>query len=225
MKTLVVEDDFRTRSFIVHGLRESGHIADEADNGATGLDLALTEQYDVLVVDRTLPGRSGLDIVRALRSQGNTTPCLILTAIGAVESRVEGLDAGADDYLVKPFAFSELLARLHALDRRPPLSRQTGCLRVADLEIDPVAHNASRAGRAIELTAHEFKLLDFLMRRAGQVVTRTMLLEALWGFHFDPRTNIVDAHISRLRAKVDRGFDTALIRTVRGAGYVIQAPQ
>ena len=225
MKLLVVEDDLRTRSFIAQGLRESGHTADEADNGVTGLDLALTENYDALILDRMLPGRSGLDIVRALRAQGNTTPCLMLTAVGAVENRVEGLDAGADDYLVKPFAFSELLARLHALDRRPPLSRQAGTLQVGDLEMDPAAHSVTRGGQPIDLTSHEFKLLEFLLRRAGQVVTRTMLLEALWGFNFDPRTNIVDAHISRLRAKVDRDFATPLIRTVRGVGYAIQAPQ
>jgi len=225
MKVLVVEDDSRTRSFIVQGMRQNGYIADETGNGAAGLDLALAGAYDVLIVDRMLPGCSGLDLIRALRAQGSATPCLVLTAVGTVEDRVEGLNAGADDYLVKPFAFSELLARLQALKRRPPLSSQPECLCVGDLEIDPIAHRVARGGRPIELTAHEFKLLDFLMRRAGQVVTRTMLLEALWGFHFDPRTNIVDAHISRLRAKVDRGFETALIRTVRGVGYVIQAPQ
>ena len=225
MKVLIVEDDARTRSFIVQGLRQNGHTVDEAESGPAGLELAEIERYDVLIVDRMLPGCSGLDLLRALRAQGQTTPCLILTAVGAVEDRVEGLEAGADDYLVKPFAFSELLARLHALDRRPPLAQQPGCLRVGDLEIDSAAHRVTRAGRPIDLTSHEFKLLDFLMKRAGQVVTRTMLLEALWGFHFDPRTNIVDAHISRLRAKIDRGFDNGLIRTVRGVGYVIQAPQ
>ncbi len=226
MKALVVEDDPKTRSFIAQGLRQSGHTVDEADNGVAGLDLALVDSYDVLIVDRMLPGCSGLDLIRTLRAQDIATPCLMLTAVGAVEDRVEGLNAGADDYLVKPFAFSELLARLHALKRRPPLSSpEPDCLRLADLEMDPAAHRVTRAGRPIELTSHEFKLLDFLMRRAGQVVTRTMLLEALWGFHFDPRTNIVDAHISRLRAKIDRGFDTSLIRTVRGVGYVIQAPR
>lgn len=225
MKLLIVEDDSRTRSFIVQGMRENGHTVDEADNGAIGLELALAEPYDVLVVDRMLPGCSGLQLVRELRAQGNTTPCLILTAVGAVEDRVEGLEAGADDYLVKPFAFSELLARVNALDRRPPLAPQPATIRVGDLEIDPAAHRVTRAGQLIELTSHEFKLLDFFMKRPGQVVTRTMLLEALWGFHFDPRTNIVDAHVSRLRAKIDRGFDVALLRTVRGVGYVIRAPQ
>jgi two-component system OmpR family response regulator len=225
MKLLVVEDDPRTRSFIAQGMRESGHTVDEADDGPTGLDLALVDAYDVLVVDRMLPGCSGLDLVRAVRAQGLSTPCLILTALGAVEDRVEGLNAGADDYLVKPFAFSELLARLHALERRPPLARQPDRLCVADLEIDPAAHRVTRAGRPITLTSHEFKLIDYLARRAGQVVTRTMLLEALWGFHFDPRTNIVDAHISRLRAKIDRDFDVELIRTVRGVGYVLQSPE
>ncbi len=225
MKMLVVEDDPRTRSFIVQGMRQSGHIVDEAEDGPAGLDLALVDTYDVLVVDRMLPGCSGLDVVRAVRAQGIATPCLILTAVGAVEDRVEGLNAGADDYLVKPFAFSELLARLQALERRPPLSRQPDRLRVGDLEVDPVAHRVTRAGRPIVLTSHEFKLIDYLARRAGQVVTRTMLLEALWGFHFDPRTNIVDAHISRLRAKIDRDFDVELIRTVRGVGYVLQQPE
>lgn len=226
MKALVVEDDAKTRSFIAQGLRENGHIVDEADNGIQGFDLAAVDAYDVLIVDRMLPGCSGLDLIRMLREQDIATPCLMLTAVGAVEDRVEGLNAGADDYLVKPFAFSELLARLQALKRRPPLSpAEPERLRFADLEIDPAGHRVTRAGRRIELTSHEFKLLDFLMRRAGQVVTRTMLLEALWGFHFDPQTNIVDAHISRLRAKVDRGFETSLIRTVRGVGYVIQAPQ
>lgn len=225
MKVLVVEDDERTCSFITQGLRQSGHTVDEANDGPAGLGLASIESYDVLILDRMLPGCSGLDVLRLLREQGNATPCLILTALGAIEDRVEGLEAGADDYLVKPFAFSELLARLHAIERRLPLARPAGNLRVGDLEIDPAAHRVTRAGQPIDLTSHEFKLLDFLMKRAGQVVTRTMLLEALWGFHFDPRTNIVDAHISRLRAKVDRGFDNGLIRTVRGVGYVIQAAE
>jgi len=222
MKALVVEDDARTRSFIVSGLRQNSHVVDEADNGATGLDLALAGTYDVVIVDRMLPGCPGLDIIRTMRAQGIATPCLILSAVGAVDDRVEGLNAGADDYLVKPFAFSELLARLQALDRRPPLAQQLDRLGVADLEIDIAAHRVTRGDILIELTSHEFKLLEFLARRAGQVVTRTMLLEALWGFHFDPRTNIVDAHISRLRAKVDKGFDLELIRTVRGVGYVLQ---
>ncbi len=225
MKVLLVEDDAKTRSFIAAGLREHRHTVDEAGSGPAGLDLALVENYDVMVVDRMLPGCSGLDMIRTLRAQGIATPCLVLTAVGAVEDRVEGLNAGADDYLVKPFAFSELLARLQALDRRPPLSQQPDCLRVGDLEMEPGAHRVVRGDKPIELTSHEFKLLEYLVRRAGQVVTRTMLLEALWGFHFDPRTNIVDAHISRLRSKVDRGFDSELIRTVRGVGYVIQAPR
>lgn len=225
MKILVIEDDPITRAYIARGMREHGHTVDEAEDGPSGLDLALVDQYDVLIVDRMLPGCSGLDLVCMLREQSVATPCLILTAQGAVQDRVDGLNAGADDYLVKPFAFSELLARLYALERRPPLSRAPDRLRIADLEVDPAAHRVTRAGRLIELTSHEFKLLEFLAKRAGQVVTRTMLLEALWGFHFDPRTNIVDAHISRLRGKIDRNFDTELIKTVRGVGYAIQPPQ
>jgi len=222
MKVLVIEDDAKTRDFVVRGLRQNGHTVDEAETGNAGLDLALVETYDALIVDRMLPGYPGLDLIRTIRAQGIETPCLVLTAMGLVEDRVEGLNAGADDYLVKPFAFSELLARLQALGRRPPLTQQAGNLRVADLEINPAAHSVTRAGKPIELTSHEFKLLEYLVQRAGEVVTRTMLLESLWGFHFDPQTNIVDAHISRLRAKVDRGFDTELIRTVRGVGYAIR---
>ncbi|MFC4256186.1 response regulator [Altererythrobacter xixiisoli] len=226
MKALVVEDDEKTRSFIVRGLRQAGHVVDEAASGDAGLDLALDGTYDVLILDRMLPAMAGLDILRAVREAGVASPCLILTALGAVEDRVEGLNAGADDYLVKPFAFSELLARLQALERRPPLaSRQADVLLVGDLAVDPGAHRVTRAGQLIDLTSHEFKLLEFLARRTGQVVTRTMLLEALWGFHFDPKTNIVDAHISRLRSKVDKAFDTELIRTVRGVGYVLQEPR
>ncbi|WP_328598539.1 response regulator transcription factor [Croceibacterium xixiisoli] len=226
VKALVVEDDEKTRSFIVRGLRQAGHVVDEAASGDAGLDLALDGTYDVLILDRMLPAMAGLDILRAVREAGVASPCLILTALGAVEDRVEGLNAGADDYLVKPFAFSELLARLQALERRPPLaSRQADVLLVGDLAVDPGAHRVTRAGQLIDLTSHEFKLLEFLARRTGQVVTRTMLLEALWGFHFDPKTNIVDAHISRLRSKVDKAFDTELIRTVRGVGYVLQEPR
>ncbi|MPT48208.1 MAG: response regulator transcription factor [Sphingobium sp.] len=222
---LVVEDDPQTRAFIVQGMRQNGYVVDEADNGDAGLDLALVDSYDVLVVDRMLPGCSGLDLIRTMRTQGIATPCLILSAVGAVENRVEGLNVGADDYLTKPFAFSELLARVQALGRRAPLMGQPETMRIADLEIDSSAHRVTRGGKVIELTSHEFKLLEYLAKRTGQVVTRTMLLEALWGFHFDPRTNIVDAHISRLRAKIDRNFDVELIRTVRGVGYALQAPQ
>lgn len=225
MKILVVEDDSKTRDFVARGLRQAGHIVDEAESGPAGLDLALVEKYDALIVDRMLPGCPGLDLIRAIRDQNIETPCLVLSAVGQVEDRVEGLNAGADDYLVKPFAFSELLARLQAISRRPPIVKQSENLQVADLEMDPAAHRVTRGGRLIDLTSHEFKLLEYLLRRAGQVVTRTMLLEALWGFHFDPRTNIVDAHVSRLRAKVDRGFDTELIRTVRGVGYAVRAPE
>lgn len=225
MKMLVVEDDPKTRAFIVQGMKQNGYVVDEAADGNAGLDLALVDSYDVLVVDRMLPGCDGLELIRTIREQGVKTPCLILSAVGAVENRVEGLNSGADDYLVKPFAFSELLARIQALGRRLPLSSQPECLHVADLEIDPAAHSVKRAGKPIELTSHEFKMLEYLAQRAGQVVTRTMLLEALWGFHFDPRTNIVDAHISRLRAKIDRNYDVDLIRTVRGVGYALQAPE
>jgi two-component system, OmpR family, response regulator len=225
MKVLVVEDDERTAAFIARGLVETGHTVDVAKTGPEGVQMGIVGGHDVVVMDRMLPGLSGLEAVGLLRAEGVNAPVLVLTALGSVEDRVAGLEGGADDYLVKPFAFSELLARLNALVRRPPLSGLTEVIAVADLIIDTRRRRVTRAGRRIDLTPQEYKLLEFLGRRLGETVTRTMLLESLWGFHFDPRTNIVDAHVSRLRSKVDRGFDTELIRTLRGVGYVLDEPE
>lgn len=223
MKVLLVEDDRRTADFIRQGLREVGHMADTAFDGPSGLMMAESGAYDVLIVDRMLPGRDGLEVVGELRSAGVATPVLFLTALGGVGDRVEGLERGGDDYLVKPFAFSELLARVQALGRRPPLSQANPVLQAGDLEMNLGRRLVTRAGRRIELTPQEFKLLAFLLQHSGQVVTRTMLMEGVWGLHFEPRTNVVDAHVSRLRAKIDKGFDGELIQTVRGVGYVIDA--
>lgn len=217
MKLLIIEDDLETASYVAKGLREHGHVVDIAANGRDGLFLASGETYDVMIVDRRLPGLDGLSVVKTVRSAGIRMPILFLTTMDGVDDRVEGLEAGGDDYLVKPFAFAELLARANALARRPPAAAET-VLRVADLELDLLKRAVARAGQRIELQAQEFKLLEFLMRRAGQVVTRTMLLENVWGFHVDPKTNVVETHISRLRSKVNRGSEVELIRTVRGAG-------
>ena len=225
MKILVVEDDERTASFIARGLTETGNTVDVARTGDDGIQMGMAGGHDAIIMDRMLPGLSGLEAIALLRAEGVKAPILVLTALGSVEDRVHGLERGADDYLVKPFAFSELLARLNALVRRPPLSELAETIRVADLELDTRRHQVTRAGRRVELTPQEYKLLEYLARRKGETVTRTMLLESLWGFHFDPRTNIVDAHVSRLRAKVDRGFDVELIRTLRGVGYVLDEPQ
>ncbi|NBW07394.1 MAG: DNA-binding response regulator [Caulobacteraceae bacterium] len=225
MKVLVVEDDERTASFIARGLVETGHTVDVAKTGDEGVQIGMAGAHDVIVMDRMLPGRSGLEAIGLLRAEGINAPVLVLTALGSIEDRVSGLEGGADDYLVKPFAFSELLARLNALVRRPPLTSQNDVIRIADLSIDTRRRKVTRADKRIELTPQEYKLLEFLARRVGETVTRTMLLESLWGFHFDPRTNIVDAHVSRLRSKVDRGFDIELIRTLRGVGYVLDEPE
>jgi len=225
MKVLVVEDDERTASFIARGLVETGHTVDVAKTGDEGVQIGMAGAHDVIVMDRMLPGRSGLEAIGLLRAEGINAPVLVLTALGSIEDRVSGLEGGADDYLVKPFAFSELLARLNALVRRPPLTSQNDVIRIADLSIDTRRRKVTRADRRIELTPQEYKLLEFLARRVGETVTRTMLLESLWGFHFDPRTNIVDAHVSRLRSKVDRGFNIELIRTLRGVGYVLDEPE
>ena len=222
MKILLVEDDKQTAEYVAKGLREQGHVIDRADNGRDGLYLATGERYDVLVVDRNLPKMDGLSLVKAARSSGTTTPVLFLTTMGGVDDRVEGLEAGADDYLVKPFAFAELLARVSALARRPPIAAATA-LKVGDLEFDLLSRAVVRSGKRIELLAQELKILEYLMRHAGEIVTRTMLLEKVWDFHFDPKTNIVETHISRLRSKIDKGFDKPLLHTVRGAGYVIRA--
>ena len=225
MKILVIEDDAETAAYVARGLREHGHVVDVAVTGHEGLFLATGGSHDVLVVDRMLPGLDGVGTVRALRDTGVQAPVLFLTALGGVGDRVRGLEAGGDDYLVKPFAFAELLARLNALARRPPLSDVPVRLSVADLELDLLRRTVTRGGERVELQPREFRLLEYLMRQAERVVTRTMLLEDVWDFHFDPRTNIVETHMSRLRSKLNRGGrDPELIHTVRGAGYVLRAP-
>ena len=223
MKILVIEDDAETAAYIANGLKEHGHTVDLAATGRDGLFLAAGERYDLMVVDRMLPELDGLSIVKTVRTAGIETPVLFLTALGGVDDRVTGLDAGGDDYLVKPFAFSELLARINALARRPPVSSAETVLRVEDLEMDLLKRTVTRNGQTLDLQPREFRLLEYLLRHAGQVVTRTMLLEYVWDFHFDPHTNVVETHISRIRAKVDKPFDMPLIHTVRGAGYCLRA--
>lgn len=225
MKILLIEDDAETATYIVDGLTEAGLVVDHASNGRDGLVFAAGETFDVIIVDRMLPGLDGLGIVKTIRGAGVKTPVLFLTTMAGIEDRVAGLEAGGDDYLVKPFAFSELLARVHALSRRPPLTAEQTVLRVADLEMDLIRRTVTREGEMIELQPREFRLLEYLMRNAGRVVTRTMLLEQVWEFHFDPKTNVVETHISRLRAKIDKPFDTELIHTVRGAGYSLHGPR
>jgi two-component system OmpR family response regulator len=224
MKILLIEDDAASAAYIASGLREEGMAVEHAANGRDGLFLAAGGEHDCIIVDRMLPGLDGLAVVKTLRGAGVETPILFLTTMGGIDDRVEGLTSGGDDYLVKPFAFAELTARIGALMRRAPLSEPTTVLRVADLEVDLIKRTVARAGRRIDLQPREFKLLEYLMRHAGQVVTRTMLLESVWEFHFDPQTNIVETHVSRLRSKVDRGFGLELIHTVRGAGYSIHVP-
>ncbi len=219
MKVLVIEDDREAAAYIGKGLGESGYVIDYASEGRDGLFMASSGGYDVIVVDRMLPGMDGLAIIAALRAAEIHTPVLILSALGAVDDRVKGLRAGGDDYLVKPFAFAELLARIEALLRRGSGGQATTRLKVGTLEMDLLARTVQRGGRDIELLPREFRLLEFLMRRAGQVVTRTMLLENVWDYHFDPQTNVIDVHVSRLRQKIDKGFDRPLLHTVRGAGY------
>ncbi|MCP8938308.1 response regulator transcription factor [Alsobacter sp. SYSU M60028] len=222
MKILVIEDDAQMADYVAGGLRDLGHSVTVAADGHRGRALALGEPHDLVVLDRMLPGVDGLDILRAMRAAGVKAPVIFLTTKGGIQDRVEGLDAGADDYLVKPFAFSELAARVHALGRRPPLPQVETRLTVADLDVDLISREVKRAGKPIELQPREFKLLTYLMRNAGQVVTRTMLLEHVWDFHFDPKTSIVETHLSRLRGKIDRDFPVELIVTVRGAGYMIR---
>ncbi|AXI45268.1 DNA-binding response regulator [Sulfitobacter sp. SK012] len=221
MRILVIEDDATTGSYIARGLREEGHGVDLVDDGRAGLIQATSSTYDVLVVDRMLPEVDGMTVVKTLRGAGNTTPVLFLTAMGSVEDRISGLNAGGDDYLVKPFAFGELSARVAALARRPQAMDQETVLRIGDLELDLLTRKVTRAGTEINLLPREFSLLEFLLRRKGRVQTRTMLLEGVWDISFDPMTNVVETHVSRLRAKVDKPFDTELIQTVRGAGYKI----
>jgi two-component system OmpR family response regulator len=224
MKLLVIEDDAALAAHLVKSLRQHGHVADHAATGRDGLFLATEASYDAMVVDRMLPGLDGLSLVKSLRAAGVKTPVLFLTTMSGIDDRVEGLEAGGDDYLVKPFAFSELMARLNALARRPPIAQVQTVFIVGDLELDLLKRSVMRAAKRIELQPQEFKLLEYLMRHAGQVVTRTMLLEKVWDFHFDPQTTVVETHISRLRSKVDQPFGAPLIHTVRGAGYVIRAP-
>ena len=221
MRILLIEDDVTAATFLVKGLNESGHVVDHARDGESGLHLALTGRYDVIVADRMLPNRDGLSIVRMLRADRNETPVLILSALGEVDDRVEGLRAGGDDYLVKPYAFVELQARLEVLSRRRRANSASELLTVADLSIDLRKQTVTRAGRIIRLQPREFRLLEYLMRHAEQVVTRTMLLEQVWDFHFDPKTNVIDVQISRLRTKIDKDFPTPLVHTVRGAGYKV----
>jgi two-component system OmpR family response regulator len=224
MKILVIEDDRETARYLVKGLAETGYVVDHAEDGRQGLFMASSSGYDALVVDRMLPGLDGLSLIAALRAAEIRTPALILSALGSVDDRVKGLRAGGDDYLVKPYAFSELLARLEALLRRGSAAPVAATkLRVGDLEMDLLARTVKRDGQALDLLPREFRLLEFLMRHSGQVVTRTMLLEHVWDYHFDPQTNVIDVHISRLRQKIDKNFPAPLLHTVRGAGYMLRA--
>ena len=225
MRILFIEDDTKTSAYVAKGFSEAGHVCDVLTNGEDGLFHSIREKYDVLIVDRMLPGLDGLSLVRSLRAAGAKTPVLFLTAIGGIDDRVEGLEAGGDDYLVKPFAFSELLARTNALARRPPATAEQTVLQVADLKLDLVRRTATREGAFIDLQPREFTLLEVLMRNEGRIVTRTMLLERVWDFHFDPKTSVVETHISRLRAKIDRPFAVQLIHTVRNTGYTLHAPR
>ncbi|MFG6511402.1 MULTISPECIES: winged helix-turn-helix domain-containing protein [unclassified Sulfitobacter] len=219
MRVLVVEDDGETAEYICTSLKALGHVTKHASDGKQGFLDALDNDFDVIVVDRMLPGLDGLTLVKSVRGANVDTPILFLSALGGLNDRVNGLEAGADDYLVKPFAFSELSARLTALARRPPMQTEETRLQVADLEVDLIRHTVSRSGQEISVQPREFRLLSYLMKNAERVVTRTMLLEAVWDFHFDPNTNVVETHISRLRNKIDKPFDLPLIHTVRGAGY------
>jgi two-component system, OmpR family, response regulator len=220
MHILLIEDDAESASYVLKGLQESGHVIDHAADGHDGLHLAITGQYDVLIVDRMLPGRDGLSIIKMLRADGNLTPVLILSALAEVGDRVEGLRAGGDDYLVKPFAFSELLARLEALDRRQQTdTSKENKLKLLDLEFDLVTHKVTRNNKILQLQPKELKLLEYFLRHTNQIITRTMLLENVWDLHFDPQTNVVDTQISRLRNKIDKDFDHPLLHTIRGTGY------
>lgn len=223
MKLLLLEDDKETREHVAQLLGAAGHVVDACSNGRDAIFFGTGNSYAVLILDRMVPGVDGLAVLKALRAAGVQTPTIFLTAMDNVHDRVEGLETGADDYLVKPFAGSELLARVSALGRRPPVADTKTRLSVADLEIDLLKRTVIRAGKRIDLQQQEYKLLEYLMRHAGEIVTRTMLLENIWSFHFDPGTNLIESHMSRLRAKVDRGFDRELIQTVRNAGYRLDA--
>jgi two-component system OmpR family response regulator len=223
MRILLVEDDPTVAGFVVKGLKEAGHVVEHSDNGRDGLFLAASEAFDAIILDRMLPGGiDGIRILETLRSQNNTTPVLVLSALSQVDDRVAGLKAGSDDYLTKPFAFSELLARVDALTRRGKTDGPQTKLVVGDLEMDLLSRMVRRAGAKIDLQPREFRLLEYLMRHAGQVVTRTMLLEGVWDYHFDPQTNVIDVHVSRLRQKIDKPYPTPLIHTIRNAGYMLR---
>jgi two-component system OmpR family response regulator len=223
MRLLIIEDDPQASAYLVKAFREAGHMAEAAADGVSGYARAEAGGFDVLIVDRMLPKMDGLTLIGGLREQKIDTPVLILSALGQVDDRVKGLRAGGDDYLAKPYSFAELLARVEILARRRPGgSSEEAVYRVADLEMDRLKHKVFRAGKEIVLQPREFRLLEFLMRHAGQVVTRTMLLENVWDYHFDPQTNVIDVHISRLRSKIDKGFDPPLLQTVRGAGYSLR---
>jgi two-component system OmpR family response regulator len=224
MRLLVVEDDKEVAGFVVKGLREAGHSVEHADNGRDGLFMATGQEFDAIILDRMLPGGiDGLRVLETLRGQDNQTPVLFLSAMAQVDDRVRGLKAGGDDYLTKPFAFSELLARVEALARRMRATGPETKLLVGDLEMDLLSRSVRRRGQKIDLQPREFRLLEYLMRHAGQVVTRTMLLEGVWDYHFDPQTNVIDVHVSRLRQKIDKPFDAPLLHTVRSAGYMLRA--
>ena len=225
MHILLIEDDAEAAEFLVKGLRESGYEVSHAHDGREGVFRATEGQFDLVVTDRMLPQMDGLAIIQLMRQKGISTPVLVLSALGTVDDRVRGLKAGGDDYLTKPFAFAELLARIEALLRRSSSAAEATKLKVADLELDLLARRVIRGGREIDLTARELKLLEFLMRRAGQLVTRTMLLEGVWDLHFDPQSNLIDVHISRLRQAVDKGSENPLIHTIRGSGYIMRADE
>lgn len=224
MRMLLIEDDDQLASYLKKALAEVGMVVDRAADGRDGLFLAAGEHYDVMIIDRMLPSLDGLSIVRTLRSSGKQTPVLILSALGEVDDRVQGLRAGGDDYLIKPFSFAELHARLGALLRRGSMDTPQTELKLCDLKIDLLSRQVTRTGKTIELQPLEYRLLEYLMKHAGQVVTRTMLLENVWDYHFDPQTNVIDVHISRLRGKIDRDFNPTLLHTVRGAGYILRDP-
>jgi len=224
MRVLVVEDDREVAGFVLKGLREAGHVAEHADNGRDGLFMAASEPFDAIILDRMLPGGiDGLRVLETLRGQDNNTPVLFLSAMAQVDDRVRGLKAGGDDYLTKPFAFSELLARVEALARRGRTAGPETRLVAGDLDMDLLSRTVRRQGQRIDLQPREFRLLEYLIRHANQVVTRTMLLEGVWDYHFDPQTNVIDVHVSRLRQKIDKPFDKPLIHTVRSAGYMLRA--
>jgi two-component system OmpR family response regulator len=224
MRILIIEDDREAAAYLLRALKEAGHRPDHAADGEEGLHMASNVRYDVLIVDRMLPKRDGLSVLKSLRDDGNATPALILSALGQVDDRVEGLRSGGDDYLAKPYAFSELLARIEVLARRRRPEEAETLVRVGDLELDRLAHTVKRAGTPIPLQPREYRLLEYLMRNAGKVVTRTMLLEEVWDYHFDPQTNVIDVHISRLRSKIDKDFGEPMLQTVRGAGYLLRNP-